>query len=97
MRHEIPEQVRITGDATTTLPDDAQTVYIEAYNDALRDDTPTPGGELSTESAAHAVAWQAVEREFEHSDVDGKWYRHGEAPTEEKHEAGLIDKIKNLF
>lgn len=90
-KSELPETLR------RTLPDDAQTVYMNAYNAALRDDTPTPGGELSTESAAHAVAWQAVEREYERSGVDGKWYRKGEAPTEEEHEEGLIDRIKNLF
>ena len=58
---------------------------------------PAPGGELSNESAAHAVAWQALERQYERSEVDGKWYPLGEAPTEEDVNEGIIDKIKNLF
>lgn len=91
-KSELPETLQ------RTLPDEAQTVYIEAYNAVFEEDTPTPGGELSKESAAHAVAWQAVEQEFEQSDSDGKWYRKGEAPKEEEEEAGgLIDKIKNIF
>lgn len=90
-RSELPDTLQ------RTLPEAAQDVYIDAYNQAMRGDTATPSGELSNESAAHAVAWQAVEQEFERSDADGNWYRKGEVPPEEEQENSLIDKIKNLF
>ena len=90
-RSQLPETLK------QTLPPEAQTIYVDAYNSALRSDTPTPGGELSSESAAHAVAWQAVEQEYVQNDGDGKWYRKGEEPSEEEQESGLIDKIKNIF
>ena len=90
-KSDLPETLQ------STLPDEAQTIYIDTYNSALQNDTPTPGGDLSQEAAAHAVAWQAVERGFEKSASDGKWYRRGYAPSEEEAENGLFDRIKNLF
>jgi cation transport regulator len=92
-KEELPETLR------KTMPEEAQTVYVNAYNEALKGDLPTAGGQLSNESAAHAVAWQAVELEFEKS-ADGKWHRRGAAPEEgeeEESEGGLLKKIKNLF
>lgn len=90
-KSELPETLQLT------LPEEAQDVYIRAFNDATREETPTPGGELSQDAAAHSVAWQAVEREFERSAHDGKWYRKGEAPSPEEAAQGLMEKIKNLF
>ncbi len=90
-KSELPETLR------ATLPDEAQTVYMEAYNRAMEGHLPTGGSDLSNESAAHAVAWNAVEREYERSDSDGKWYPIGEAPSEEETDSGIVDKIKNLF
>jgi cation transport regulator ChaB len=82
-----------------TLPEDAQTLYVQAYNEALARDDLALQGSLSPEAAAHAVAWQAIEEQFEQNERDGKWYRKGEleeVQTEES-DGGLVDKIKNLF
>lgn len=90
---DLPETLR------STLPDEAQDIYIEAYNRAMTDDsTPTPGGELPKDAAAHAVAWQAIETEFEN--VDGRWYRKDEVPdteSESEEGGGILDRIRNLF
>jgi cation transport regulator ChaB len=93
---DLPETLQ------TALPDEAQTVYINAYNEAeammARNEQASTGG-LPTASAAHAVAWEAVEEQFEQNEKDGTWYRKGEGGQSLDTEitGGLLDRIKNLF
>lgn len=89
---DLPETLR------RTLPTDAQKVYIDAYNESMSGNLPTGASDMPRESTAHAVAWQAVERDFVKNEQNGKWYRRGEEPSEEEQsDESIIDKIKNIF
>ncbi len=56
------------------LPEQAQRIYVEAYNRAY-EEYADPGRRRSSESretAAHRVAWATVEKSFLRGN-DGKW------------------------
>jgi cation transport regulator len=88
--NELPQTLR------DVLPEDAQKLYMEAYNRAWReyDEESTIG--QSRETLAHQQGWVAVRHEFVKDEGIGVWHRRGEEP-EEKESKGLIDKIKSLF
>lgn len=57
----LPEDVK------QALPEEAQHMYIAAYNSIIRD---------GNEEAAQRVAWQTIERNESYAkDDQGKWYR----------------------
>ena len=90
-KSELPETLRIT------LPDAAQTLYMNAYNEALANLDPSMGGGLAPESAAHAIAWQAVEAEYEQPKGGGSWRpKYGDEQAAES-DGGLLQKIRQMF
>ena len=66
---ELPESVR------KHLPEHAQAIYQAAFNSAWDQyDTPSERREgRSREETAHAVAWSAVEHEYEKDERTGEW------------------------
>jgi cation transport regulator len=65
---ELPESVK------DNLPDHAQEIYKEAYNNAWEQykDPTKRRGDADREETAHKVAWSAVKDSYE-KDEDGKW------------------------
>lgn len=68
-KSDLPDSVK------DNLPDHAQEIYREAYNNAWnRYDKPDERrGGSSREETAHRVAWSAVKKEYEKT--NGKWRR----------------------
>ena len=67
---QLPKGVR------DNLPDHAQTIYKEAFNNAW-DEYKDPGerrGDDDREETAHKVAWSAVKQAYEKND-DGEWVK----------------------
>jgi len=57
------------------LPDHAQDIYREAYNDAY-DEIKQPVGdkdEVGRDDSAARLAWEAIKDNY-HKGMDGKWY-----------------------
>ena len=66
---DLPENVR------NVLPEHAQHIYLEAYNNAweqYKDPKKRKLG-LTREETAHAVAWAAVKKEYRKDESSGKW------------------------
>ncbi len=66
---DLPERVK------ENLPKHAQTIYLEAFNNAW-DEYARPEerrGNESREEAAHKVAWSAVKKVYEKDEKSGKW------------------------
>jgi cation transport regulator len=95
MRYESIEDLPST--IRDVLPEEAQEIYLEAYNESVDDYEEWEGGEMSRESVANRDAWHAVKQEFVKNEETQRWYRIGEAPEEEDEDEGLIDKIKDVF
>ncbi len=66
----LPDSVR------DNLPEQAQTIYREAYNSAWDQyaDPDERRGDASREETAHRVAWAAVKQRYAKDD-DGRWRR----------------------
>jgi cation transport regulator len=66
----------LPGDVKDALPEYAQDIYREAYNNAWDEyeDPDDRRGDESREAAAHRVAWSAVTQKYEKGD-DGKWHK----------------------
>ncbi len=90
--HDLPKSI------TEVLPIEAQELYLQAYNKALSQTPPNPGGGLTPESLAHRQAWAIMQREFVR-DYEGKWRRKGEkiAPTKSERREGLFARIGKMF
>lgn len=67
---ELPDSVR------DNLPQHAQDIYKEAYNNAWEqyEDPDDRRGDTTREETAHRVAWSAVKRAYA-KDANGKWVR----------------------
>lgn len=65
---ELPDQV------TKSLPEHAQHIYIEAYNNAYEEykNSEERRRNDDRETVAHKVAWAAVKRSYEKGE-DNKW------------------------
>lgn len=89
MRYEkvedLPESLR------NDLPDEAQEIYIEAYQKSWDSFKEEMGGDLGQEAVAHRDAMHAVKQEFVEDKEKGLWYRKGEEPEEEEDEGLLSD------
>ena len=66
---DLPDSVR------ENLPDHAQEIYMEAYNNAWEEyaDKDKRRGNESREEVAHRVAWNAVKKKYEKK--NGHWSR----------------------
>lgn len=67
---ELPDSVR------NVLPDHAQDIYREAFNNAYNEyqDPSDRRGDTDREEAAHKVAWSAVKRKYEKGE-NGRWHQ----------------------
>jgi cation transport regulator len=79
------------------LPEDAQALYLDAYNRAWReyDEDATIG--QSRETLAHQQGWLAVRHEYVQDQGTGLWHRRGETAKQEEKPRGLFAKLKSLF
>ncbi|MCE0721823.1 MULTISPECIES: ChaB family protein [Legionella] len=68
--NELPDSVK------DNLPNHAQEIYKEAFNSAWKqyDDPDERQGGRSREETAHAVAWNAVKKEYE-KNSEGEWVK----------------------
>lgn len=68
--NELPKQV------TQNLPEHAQNIYKEAYNNAWDEykDSKDRQGDISREEVSHKVAWAAVKNKYEKNE-NGNWVK----------------------
>lgn len=96
MRYESKEDLPDT--LQDVLPEEAQDIYINAYQKSWDSYEESVGGDMDRASVAHRDAMHAVKQEFEKDEETGKWYPMGELPEEEEEEEeGLLDKIKDAL
>ena len=78
------------------LPEEAEEIYLEAYEEAWEDFDESMGGELGRAGVAHRNAMYVVKEDFVKDDERGIWYRKGEEPEEEEDE-GLLSSLKDAL
>ena len=89
-RSDLPQTLR------DVLPERGQDIDLEAYQKAW--DTYAEGtGYLSRDVLAHQQGWTALQHEYVQDQGTGKWYRIGQAPTEEEKRRGLLAKLRAIF
>ncbi len=73
---ELPDLVR------TELPDHAQEIWLEAYNNAWQEykNPAERRGNETREEVSAKVAWAAVERKYHKDRNSGKWVEGVERP-----------------
>ncbi|MEJ2211488.1 MAG: ChaB family protein [Anaerolineae bacterium] len=87
-KSDLPKTLR------ETMPEEAQDVYIQAYNEAFEQYQERQGGDAGQDAVAHRNAMHTVNQEFAHDPETGKWYRKGEGPQEEEQKEGLLERIE---
>jgi cation transport regulator len=78
------------------LPEDAQRVYLEAYNRAWDGYNEEIVGDLTRDGVANRAGWTVVEHEFVQDSATGEWHRKGEELDQEAGQ-GVLSKLKSLF
>jgi cation transport regulator len=68
---DLPESVK------NVLPAHAQDIYREAFNSAAKEygDPSKRRDNRSLEEVSHAVAWNAVKKEYEKDESSGEWVK----------------------
>lgn len=91
-KKELPDTVR------DVLPEEAQEIYLEAFNRSWEMYDEEETGQMSREAVANRDGWAAVKRDYTRDDETGKWYPAGEVPeeSEEEEEEGLLDKLGDV-
>ena len=92
MQYEAVKQLPVT--IRNVLPEEAQEIYLKAYNQAWEEFTKEDHRGLNQQGLAHQQAWGAVKQEYVF-DLD-QWHRIGET-VERKVPEGILDKIKSMF
>jgi cation transport regulator ChaB len=92
---DLPDSLR------STLPQEAQQAYLEAYQNSWDTYQERQGGELGRAAVAHRDGWNVMSKQYAKHPASGKWYPVDELPDDEEGEAdenqGLIGKIKDIF
>lgn len=91
---DLPESLKMD------LPEEAQTIYLEAYNEAYENyDADDESGETGRASVATRKAWATVKRDYVKNEETGNWYRHGEEPVadESDEDESILDKITDAL
>jgi cation transport regulator len=88
-RGDLPERL------TSVLPEEAQQLYLERYQEAWDTYNPRVAGGLSRQALAHREGWAAVGREYEQHEGTGKWYRRQEGPPDDEGRPTVIDVIRD--
>ncbi|MFP4344320.1 MAG: ChaB family protein [Anaerolineales bacterium] len=98
MRYEslddLPDTIR------DVLPEEAQELYLEAYQKAWDAYKPEIGGDLGQAGMAHRDAWHVVKKEYVQDEKKGDWYRKGEEPEdldEEDEDEGFFEGISDTL
>ncbi len=94
MRYETIED--LPESLTSVLPEEAQKIYLEGYQESWDTYEEYQGGEMGREAVAHRDGWHAVQQEFVNDESSGRWYPKGELPEEEEEEEeeeGLLGNI----
>jgi cation transport regulator len=89
-KSDLPETLR------AVLPDDAQEVYLHAYQEAWDDYEEGEGG-MTRSAMASQVAWRLVKKEYVQDKKSGAWYKVGEGPDVEDEEKGIVDRLKDAL
>jgi cation transport regulator len=93
---ELPDTIR------DVLPERAQEIYVEAYNETWEAYDERWSSELGREGVANREAWANVKQEFVQDDDTRKWYPKGEMPAEtegegdEDEDEGLLDELTDV-
>jgi cation transport regulator len=87
-KSDLPRIIRVA------LPDDAQELYLEAYNRAWakHDGEEAESGRDQRDAVAHQAGWTAVEQEFVHDQAKGRWY-----PKQQAEDQGILSKLKSFM
>jgi cation transport regulator len=86
---DLPETLR------DILPDRAQEIYLEAFQEAWDDYEDWQGGEMDRHSVAHERAMVEVKKEYVEDEETGVWHRKGEEPEEQ--DKDLVDQAKDTL
>ena len=78
------------------LPERAQELYLEAYNQGW-DEYDENQGYLTRDGVAHQRGWTAVRHEYVQDQGTGLWHLEGEHPVEPERRQGLLGKLKSLL
>ncbi|MFP4395137.1 MAG: ChaB family protein [Anaerolineales bacterium] len=98
MRYEKIEDMSQT--LQDVLPEEAQEIYLEAYQESWDSYKEHMGGELDRAAVAHRDAMHAIKQEFVEDKEKGEWHRKGEEPEDmgkEKGEDPLSDLADEVF
>jgi cation transport regulator len=87
-KSDLPETMR------ELLPDDAQEIYLQAYQKAWDEYEEDQGGDMSRNAVANQFAWAAVKDEYVQDEDTGTWYRRGEGRKEPIDEKGLVERLR---
>lgn len=85
---DIPDTLR------EALPEEAQKLYLDAYQGAWEGYDEKMGGEMDRDSVAHRQGMYAVHQEYVQHD-DGKWYPNDEVPDEEEEEGSFLESAQD--
>jgi cation transport regulator ChaB len=88
---DIPDIIR------DVLPDDAQELYLEAYQQSWNSYDERQTSELSRQSVAHRDGMAAVMQEYTYFSDTGDWYAKGEEPEEIEAEEADEGFLESLF
>lgn len=93
---ELPETVQ------DVLPQEAQKIYREAYNESWRTYDEEKTSDMSQEAVANRDAWEAVKREYTKDPKTGTWYHAEDVPEHvqeraEKQEEGGLEEEDSLL
>lgn len=97
MRYEKKSDLPYT--IRDVLPEEAQEIYLKAYQKSYDKYEEAEGGELSQESVAHRDGWTAVQHEYEQNKETGKWHRKDQGVSEAgggQGAKGIISKLKDV-
>ena len=91
MRYEKIEDISQT--LRDVLPEEAQEIYLEAYQESWDSYKEQMGGELDQAAVAHRDAMHAVKQEYVEDKEEGVWHPKGEALEEEEEDEGLLSDL----
>jgi cation transport regulator len=88
---DLPKTIR------EVLPEEAQEVYIKAYDASWDAYSATVQQTLNRDAIVHRDAWDALLREFEQDSDTGQWHRRGVKVVKEPETNGFLEKLRSVF
>ena len=90
-KSDLPETLR------EVLPDNAQEIFLQAYQEAWADYEEGERGEMSRSTVANQHAWAALKNQYIQDKKSGTWYGLGEGPDRENEGNGIFDRLKDAL